>query len=280
MNKKETLKRLQELNIRPKKSLGQNFLINPLISEQIISIIKELSPISLIEIGPGLGSLTHSLSQLNIPLTLIELDSKIADFWKQKKFSIIENDALQMNSSQLPESATLVGNLPYQISSRLVIQASVQWPVQQMCLMVQKEVADRIVSAHRRKSYGFLSVVAQYSWDIEKKLEVKVSDFYPPPQVEGNVLTFKRKNILPVSFLSFIKACFQQKRKVLLKKTENIIQTVPPQITPIKHLRQSFDKLHISPSARAEELSVDQFVKLYKLCIAEGSHVDKNYISK
>ena len=282
MNKTKLLKQLKDLNIRPKKSLGQNFLINPFISEQIVSIIKELNPTSLIEIGPGLGSLTDPLSKLNIPLTLIELDSKIAEFWKQKKFSVIEKDALQINETQIFESATLVGNLPYQISSRLVIQASTHWPIQQMCLMVQKEVADRMTSAHKQKSYGLLSVAVQYAWEIEKKLEVKVSDFYPPPQVEGNILTFKRKNILPISFLSFIRECFQQKRKMLLKKIgkmENILKTVPSQTTPIKYLQQSFDKLKISPSARAEELSVDQFVKLYNLFI-EDSHVDKNYISQ
>ncbi|MDE0152205.1 MAG: 16S rRNA (adenine(1518)-N(6)/adenine(1519)-N(6))-dimethyltransferase RsmA [Bdellovibrionales bacterium] len=266
------------MNIRPKKSLGQNFLINPFISEQIVSIIKELNPSSLIEIGPGLGSLTTPLSQLNIPLTLIELDSKIADFWKQKKFSVIEKDALQIDDTQIFESSTLVGNLPYQISSRLVIQSSTHWPVRQMCLMVQKEVADRMTSLHKQKSYGLLSVAAQYAWDIQKKLEVKTSDFHPPPQVEGRILTFKRKNILPVSFLSFLKECFQQKRKILLKKIEKmkILQTPS---TPTAYLQHTFDKLNISASARAEELSVDQFVKLYKLCIGD-SHGNKNNISQ
>ena len=276
MNKTELLKLLKDLNIRPKKSLGQNFLINPFISEQIVSIIKELNPTSLIEIGPGLGSLTTPLSQLNIPITLIELDSKIADFWKQKKFSVIEKDALQIKDISIFKSSSLVGNLPYQISSRLIIHASTNWPVQQMCLMVQKEVADRITSAHKQKSYGLLSVAVQYSWNIQKKLEVKTSDFYPPPKVEGHILTFKRKNILSVLFLSFLKECFQQKRKMLLKKIKKM--DILNQASTA-HLQQTFDKLNISPSARAEELSVDQFVKLYKLCIGD-SHGNKSDISQ
>lgn len=281
MNKQETLEQLKELNIRPKRSLGQSFLINPLVSEQIVSIVKDLKPSSLIEIGPGLGSLTYPLSQLNIPLTLVELDSKLAYFWKQKKFSIIEKDALQLNDIKLLESSTLVGNLPYQISNRLIVQASIHWPVEQMCFMVQRETAERIISPHHKKSYGFLSVAAQYSWNIQKMLEVKVSDFYPPPQVEGVVLTFKRKNTLSAPIASFIKDCFQQKRKILLKKIgkmepifNNTFQSKPDRIN---YLQQSFDKLNISHSARAEELSVDQFVKLYKLLIGD-SHVSKSHI--
>ena len=280
MNKKETLKQLKTLKLHPKKSLGQNFLINPFISEQMVSIIKDLKPSSLIEIGPGLGSLTIPLSQLNIPLTLVELDSTLAHFWKQKKFSVIEKNALQLNDPKLFESSTLVGNLPYHISNRLIIQASAYWPVQQMCLMVQKETADRIISKHQQKSYGFLSTAAQYSWKIQKKITVSVSDFYPPPQVEGVVLTFKRKNMLPMDLADFIKKCFQQKRKILLNKIKKIhVNTFPSKKTQAEYLRQSFDELNLSPSARAEELSVDQFVKLYKL-IKEDSYVSKNCISQ
>jgi len=281
MNKTKLLKLLKELNIHPKKSLGQNFLINPFISEQIVSIIKELKPTSLIEIGPGLGSLTHHFSQLNIPLTLVELDSKLADFWKQKNFSVIEKDALQIEDTRIFESATLVGNLPYQISSRLIIQASTHWPVQQMCLMAQKEVSERITSAHQQRSYGLLSVATQYSWDIQKKLEVKTFDFHPSPKVEGHVLIFNRKNTLSAPFLSFIKECFQHKRKMLLKKIVRMENLSSKINRPIKtaYLQQSFDQLNIPYSARAEELSVDQFVELYKLLIGT-SYVNKNDISQ
>ena len=283
INKTKLLKQLKDLNIRPKKSLGQSFLINPLISEQIVSIIKNLKPQSLVEIGPGLGSLTYPLSQLNIPLTLVELDSKMAEFWKQKKFSVIEKNALQLHPSQTPASCTLVGNLPYQISNRLIIQASIYWPVRQMCLMVQKETAERMIAVHKQKSYGFLSVAVQYTWNIQKMLEVPVFDFHPQPQVEGVVLTFKRKNILPSALAKFIKECFQQKRKFLLKKIGNMqylwLHTSLSKASQIKYIQQSFDKLNIPLKARAEELSVDQFVKLYQHLIKD-SHVSKNYSSK
>ena len=265
-HKTKLLNQLKKLDIQPKKSLGQNFLINPYISEQIVSIIKELKPKTLMEIGPGLGSLTYPLSQFNIPLTLVELDSKIAEFWRQKNFSVLEQNVLRIDPSKLLESTVLVGNLPYQISNRLILQASIHWPsIQKMCFMVQKETADRINSANKQKSYGFLSAAVQYSWKIQKKLEVKVSDFYPPPQVEGTVLTFKRKNILSPALADFIKECFQQKRKFLLKKIKNMKDLKIPTPNAPKYIQQSFDSLQIPLTARAEELSVDQFVKLYKL---------------
>ena len=228
------------------------------------------------EIGPGLGSLTYPLSQLKAPLTLVELDSKIAKFWRQKNFSVLEQNALQLHSSQLSESTILVGNLPYQISNRLILQASIHWPpIQQMCFMVQKETAERINSANKQKSYSFLSAAVQYSWKIQKKMKVKISDFYPPPQVEGTVLTFKRKNILSPALADFIKECFQQKRKILLKKIKNMKDLKTSPSNTLKHIQQSFDLLHIPLTARAEELSVDQFVKLYHL-LREDSHVHKN----
>ena len=279
-HKAKLLKQLKNLNIHPKKSLGQNFLINPFVSEQIVSVIKELKPQALMEIGPGFGSLTTPLSQLKVPLTLVELDSKIAEFWRRKNFSILKQNALQLHSSQLSKSTVLVGNLPYQISNRLILQASIHWPpIQQMCFMVQKETAERISSVNKQKSYGFLSVAIQYSWKTQKRLEVKTSDFYPPPQVEGTVLTFKRKNILSPALAGFIKECFQQKRKFLIKKITNRKDLKTPSSNTLKHIQQSFDSLHIPLTARAEELSVDQFVKLYKL-LREDSHVHKDHSSE
>lgn len=276
-HKTKLLKQLKKLNIHPKKSLGQNFLINPYISEQITSIIKELKPQTLMEIGPGLGSLTIPLSRLKIPLTLVELDSKIAEFWRQKNFSVLEQNALQLHSSQFSKSTVLAGSLPYQISNRLILQASIHWPpIQQMCFMVQKETAERISSSNKQKSYGFLSAAVQYSWKIQKHFEVKISDFYPPPKVEGAVLTFKRKNILSPALADFIKECFQQKRKILLKKIKNMKDLKTPIPNTLKHIQRSFDSLHIPLTARAEELSVDQFVKLYKL-LREDSHAHKDY---
>ena len=274
LNKTNLLKQMKTLHIYPKKSLGQNFLINPFVSEQISNIIKELKPSSLMEIGPGLGSLTYPLSKLNRSLTLVEIDSKIADFWKKKNFSVFKQNALKLKASQLSKSVVLTGNLPYCISNRLILQASIYWPVQKMCLMVQKETAQRMTSAPGQKS-SFLSTTVQYAWKVQTKLEVPASDFYPPPQVDGVVLSFQRKNKLSPAFADFIKKCFHQKRKILLTKIKNMKLKKNLLQKSQKNIQEFFNKLQIPLTARAEELSVDQFVKLYQH-LTEDSYVHKN----
>ena len=264
MNKTEIKKRLKSLGLSPKKSLGQNFLINPWISEQMANQIQNLNPSKIIEVGPGLGSLTEFLIPLKIPLELIELDKNLAQFWKKRKLNVLEINALKINLAEqeqlFPEHSILVGNLPYHISNRLIVHFSIGKPtVESMVLMVQKETAERMLSPCGQKRFGSLSVITQYIWDITKLLCVPASDYYPTPLVDGCVLSFKRKPQPPISaeiFYPFVKLCFIQKRKMLLKKLKNQFGD---------SMNSIFNQLQISPQARAEELSVEQFVELYKM---------------
>ena len=134
-----------------------------------------------------------------------------------------------------------------------------EWPsVQSMVFMVQKETADRITSSHGKKTFGALSVITQYVWDVENLLVVPSSDYYPAPKVDGCVLSFKRKPTPPlplVPFYSFVKLCFAQKRKILLSKLKNQLGS---------EVISLWDQLKFPPKARAEELSVEQFSKLYQ----------------
>ncbi len=259
MNKIEIKKRLKSLGISPKKSLGQNFLINPWVSEQMVSEIQKLKPSKVIEVGPGLGSLTEFLIKINIPLQLIELDAQLAQFWKKKNLDVLETHALKINSEHFPAHSTLVGNLPYHISNRLIVHSSIEWPkVNSMVLMVQKETAERMLSPSGQKSFSSLSVITQYVWNMKKLLSIPASDYYPSPKVDGCVLIFKRKPQAPVSispFYSFVKLCFIQKRKILLKKLKNQFGEKIPSI---------FNEIQIPPTARAEELSVEKFIDLYQ----------------
>ena len=259
MNKKEIKERLKSLNAFPKKSLGQNFLINPQVSEKMADEIQLLNPSKIIEIGPGVGSLTEFLISLEIPLQLVEVDKKMAQYWKGRGIDVLEENALKLDKKIFPEKSSLVGNLPYHISNRLIVHSSIEWPsVQSMVFMVQKETADRIISPHGKKSFGSLSVITQYIWNIEKLLVVPSSDYYPPPKVDGCVLIFKRKSqdLIPVPpFYSFVKLCFAQKRKILLSKLKNQIGL---KVIPL------WDQLKLPPKARAEELCVKQFVQLYQ----------------
>ena len=265
MNKIEIKKRLKLLGIFPKKSLGQNFLINPWISEQMSHHIQKLKPSKIIEVGPGVGSLTEFLIPLGIPLELIELDKKIAQYWKSKNLNVLEANVLQVDSKKLfPKNSALVGNLPYHISNRLIVHSSIHWnQVKFMILMVQKETAERMLSPCGQKSFGSLSVITQYIWDIQKLMSVPSSDYYPKPKVDGCVLVFQRKPpplIEANPFHSFVKSCFVQKRKILSKKLKNRYGDSVISI---------FNQLQISPQARAEELSVNQFVELYKMICSD-----------
>ena len=129
MSRLDTLKaRLQELEISPKRSLGQNFLIGDHVIEKIIAEVRATHSKHIIEVGPGLGALTEELVKLDLPIQLIELDRAFSQFWRDKGLELIEGDALKIDWSQwsLPDKTVLVSNLPYQIGASLVIERSLQ----------------------------------------------------------------------------------------------------------------------------------------------------------
>lgn len=260
------LSRLQEMNISPKRSLGQNFLVSENVIQQIISQIKSFKPKTLIEVGPGLGSLTEGLLQIQIPTTLIELDSEFASYWRSveaqnKLLSVIEADALQVNWAELlpqAESVVLVANLPYQIGGRLVIERALgPERIDKMVLMFQKEVAQRLTAQPRTKDYGFLSVVAQAAFQMRMLLEAGPRDFYPAPNVSSRVVIFERKknSIIDNDFVKFVKAAFSQRRKFMVKSFPQEKEAL------LSALRQ----LGYNEKVRAEEISVEMYLALYKL---------------
>lgn len=252
--------KMQEMNFSPKKFLGQNFLVNPVIIGEIISTVKSLNPSLIVEIGPGLGALTDPLILLQKPLLLIEQDSTLCEYWKNKKTHVLEGDVLKiMWTSFLVKDCVLVGNLSYQIASRLMVKCCSDInDVKSMVFMFQKEVAQRIISPPFSKNYGILSVLSQCFWEVSIVTEASTSDFYPRPKVAGQVLLFKKKKCSiqsPVAFLHFIKFCFAQRRKVLLSRLKKTNENVA----------DTFNKLHLSSACRAEELSPEQFVSLFNL---------------
>jgi 16S rRNA (adenine1518-N6/adenine1519-N6)-dimethyltransferase len=193
--------KLALLGIQPKKSLGQNFLISENVISKIVKKVELQKSKKMIEIGPGLGALTESLISLQLPLTILELDSVFANYWRaqsrDENLVVVECDALQWEgwSSLIDVKETiLVSNLPYQISSSIVIDRSVdKTTLGAMVLMFQKEVAQRIKAKHQTEHYGLLSVIAQTFWEIENLVEAGPKDFFPPPQIASRVLYFCRR---------------------------------------------------------------------------------------
>jgi 16S rRNA (adenine1518-N6/adenine1519-N6)-dimethyltransferase len=254
-------KRMNELQVFAKKSLGQNFLVSDSVIQKILAAVADESPEKVIEIGPGCGALTDLLIGKYPELTLIELDRELAAFWRQQNQNVIEGDALRLDWG-FAQGQLLVSNLPYQISSSLVIERSMdEKPLSAMILMFQKEVAQRIRAQQQTEHYGMLSVIAQEFWGIETVCDAGPREFRPAPKVSSRVLKFKpRKSNIdnPKQYLSFVKACFQQRRRVLS--------------TNLAALSDAFDQSQFQPwleknkkneKVRAEELSPAELNSLY-----------------
>lgn len=256
--------RMALLEIQPKRSLGQNFLVSDSVVERIVAAADPKSFSQVFEVGPGLGALTDHLLDENKNLQVVELDKTFAQFWRQQGLSVHEVDALKYPWSQLPEeegSRLLVSNLPYQISSRLLIDLSIHPGVfQRMVLMFQKEVAQRVTAQPGTEDYGLLTVVAQAYWNITLVLEAGAVDFMPKPNVASRVLCFDDKKtkptgINPQDFLAFLKLGFANRRKKLLPKLQGYGSKT--------ELAKIFSEQSIAEDIRIEKLSPQQLIDLY-----------------
>ena len=256
MNLKETKMLLKQLQISPKKQLGQNFLVHSLTAQKIADEVKKC-PSPWMEVGPGLGALTQFFGEDKSLITLVEKDKKIAQYWESKGFHTLCKDALKISWEDL-QKITLFGNLPYEIASPIILKAcQFQSKIPNMVLMIQKEVSERVQSKNKSKKYSLLSVMAQTFWKIHRIQVVEPKKFYPIPKVAGHTLVFTAKNtaLSATDFLKFLKACFLQKRKILYKKI--------PFLTHQKAL-QLLLEMNFNQNTRAEELSPEDFVCLFK----------------
>lgn len=252
---------MQELGISPKRSMGQNFLIDEEMISKIVRCVRLTENSNLLEIGPGLGALTDCLMEMGRPLILMELDRVLVEYWKSRGQRVIESDALKYDWDKLGhEDFTLVSNLPYQISSRLVIDLSTSAVnIKNMVLMFQKEVAQRISAKPRTKNYGFLTVVAQSFWCVDKVVDLSPKSFYPIPNISSRVLALRRLDVkYNGEFVNFVKCGFAQRRKFLAKNLLSV--RVPITMSPAAAL----EEMGLSAKVRAEELSPSQFVELFK----------------
>ncbi len=249
--------RIQFLHHEAKKSLGQNFLVSDHVIQKIIEAAKVTNENNLIEIGPGLGALTDFLVIQHTNYTAIEMDHKLSEYWKDQGLSVVEGDALKIDWSNLT-AKLLVSNLPYQISSSIVIDRCIQpFQIETMILMFQKEVAQRLRAKQQTPEYGMLSVIAQEFWDIETVCDAGPKDFDPPPKIASRVLKFKARATDVTDragYLLFVKSCFQQRRRILKSN-------LPAAMT--EKLMKWIEIKKLSDKVRVEELSPVQIRDLY-----------------
>ncbi|HNP07566.1 MAG TPA: 16S rRNA (adenine(1518)-N(6)/adenine(1519)-N(6))-dimethyltransferase RsmA [Cyclobacteriaceae bacterium] len=246
--------------VRPKKSLGQHFLKDQNIAMQIVDALQLDGRQPVVEIGPGTGVLTQYLLKRDIDLKVAEIDRDSVAYLKknypQLEGNIIDGDVLEMNWNEFAENSFhVIGNFPYNISSQIFFKVlEHRDKVDQVVGMLQKEVAERIVSDKGNKVYGILSVLLQAYYDIELLFKVPPEVFFPPPKVMSAVIRLKRNKTERLDcdekrFKAIVKQGFQTRRKTLRNALK--ILNLPPSITSMKLL-----------DLRAEQLSVADFVFL------------------
>jgi len=253
MKKDEVKRLLSLLEIKPLKSLGQNFLIDDNVVHKICSFKDVTSFSHIYEIGPGLGSLTINMDKAKDKLTLIELDRSLAAYWAEKDYEVLHSDALKFEWSKTPKNSLLISNLPYQISSRLLIELFVtENGLDTMVLMFQKEVGERIRALPEdKKTYGLLSIICSLFWRVKTVVKAPGQCFYPPPEIESVVLGFEKNNfpddIDRKAFVSHLKMLFASRRKKIggsFKKTKSemsekalsYMDLRPDALSPKEHL--------------------------------------------
>jgi 16S rRNA (adenine1518-N6/adenine1519-N6)-dimethyltransferase len=268
-NKGELDRRMELAGIKPLKKLGQNFLLNPKICESLVAGVLQFKPKVVVEIGPGLGALTDDLIKGDWRSLLVEVDSGLVEFWKKQNsnIEIIHKDALHIKwqDLKLESPSILVSNLPYSIAASLVVElSSTINPFSALVLMFQKEVAERITAIISSADYGMLSVIAQSNWSISKLIDAGPQDFFPVPHVGSRVLVFTPLdvNFSRENFLTFVKLAYSQRRKKLISNLTKKYKRAD--------LETSFSALRLSPDSRAQELSPDQFIRLFKASEKDG----------
>ena len=217
--------------IKPKKSLGQNFLTDQNILKKIVELTK-IEKNSILEVGPGTGNLTSYILKNNPKkFFLIEKDENLISLLSNKfkdKVKIINDDILRIDEKKIYKEKLIVfGNLPYNISTEILSKWILNLDDEEfwfdcLILMFQKEVADRIISKFNSKKYGRLSILSNWKLEIEKICDIKPSSFYPKPKVDSSLLFFKpKKNFYkfknPKNLEIITRVFFNQRRKMLKK---------------------------------------------------------------
>jgi 16S rRNA (adenine1518-N6/adenine1519-N6)-dimethyltransferase len=262
-------------NIRPKKQLGQHFLTDQTTAEMIVNRSGILPEDVVLEIGAGLGALTIPAARTASKVFAIEKDRKIIDILKTEILTsnlsnvvIMEKNILKIDIKSLSENINqkmvVMGNLPYNISSQILVQLIESRKVlSKAVVMLQKELAQRIAAQPGCKDYGRLTVMLRYCSDIKKIADVKASLFFPRPKVDSEVLELKFKKTLEypandeVFFFRVIKAAFGNRRKML----KNALGASELSIDA-NTAKDVLERSDIDPARRAETLTIEEFVKL------------------
>ncbi len=254
---------MQKHGLAPKKSLGQNFLLDENITHKVASVAGNLSGVHVIEVGPGPGGLTRSLLDLGAEkITAIEMDQRcvlaLEDLQDKERLSVLHQDALKVDFKKLFDETAMpikiIANLPYNVATELLFRwLPLSQHILSLTLMFQKEVVDRIVANPNTKDYGRLSVMVQWLSEATKAFDLPPSVFTPPPKVTSSVVHIvpksKSQDISYELMERVVKAAFSQRRKML----RSSLKALSPVLC---------EKAGIDETRRAETLSIREFEQL------------------
>ena len=253
--------------IRAKKSLGQNFLIDHDVLEQIVSII-DINGKDVLEVGPGSGNLTtYILKKKPRKLYVIEKDKDLSLLLADKfsdEVKIINDDILKISEDKISnEKLTVFGNLPYNISTQIlskwILNLGEKFWFDSLILMFQKEVADRIIAKLDTSNYGRLSILSSWKLDIKKIIDIKPESFSPRPKIDSTLLLFTPKQkiykIQNSKNLEMITRVFFSQRRKMLKKPFNQV---------FQNAKEVSEKFNISLNLRPQNLSPEMYFNLVK----------------
>lgn len=269
---------MNKYNIKANKRLGQNFLINQEVIENIISASNINKNDLIIEIGPGLGTLTKPLLEKAGKVICIELDNKMINilndrFKLYKNLEIINRDILKVDLKEIIkkekakgniEQVKVVANLPYYITTPIIMKLlEEELEIESITVMIQKEVADRLTVIPGEKNTGAITYTVYYYSEAKKIMEVPNSSFIPEPEVVSQIikLNIRKKPVVNIKdkekFFKVIKCAFMQRRKTLLNSlvNNNILNNK-------QEGRIILDKLNLNENIRPEELSIEDFAKI------------------
>jgi len=255
------------MRIKAKKSLGQNFLIDRNILEQIVDTV-DVSNKEVLEIGPGSGNLTTYILKKNPKkIHVIEKDDDLAILLKEKfndEINIINEDVLRVPENNISnEKLTVFGNLPYNISteilSKWIVNLKKNFWFESLVLMFQKEVADRIIAQCNTSKYGRLSILSNWKLNIKKIIDIKPESFSPRPKIDSSLLLFTpRLNFFEIEDpknLEMITRIFFSQRRKMLKKPFNQV---------FKNSKKVSEKFNIDLNLRPQNLEPEIYFNLVK----------------
>lgn len=252
-----------------KKSLGQNFLIDKNFVDKIIDIA-DIENENVLEIGPGIGTITYEMAKTAKKVLAVEIDENLIPILQQnlEEFSnvkVINQDILKVDLKKLIEeefsnqSFKVVSNLPYYITTPIIeLLITSNFPCQDMTIMVQKEVAQRMVASANDKDYSSLSVFVKFYSDAKILVNLPKTVFMPQPKIESSILNLKLRiydeNVDQKKLFNLVKAGFNKRRKTILNSLSDVASK--------EDLKIAFEKTGLRENLRAENLSIDDFIKL------------------